>query len=101
MAFTQIIEINGLREEQALHDHVAAWDSGQAGVAPGYLGARVLADKDAPGRYLVEVDFSSAEDAQRNNERPETATWAKGLQELARDGDPAYRNLRQVCTTYR
>jgi hypothetical protein len=101
MSFTQIIEVNGIREEQALHNHVSAWDADQAGVAPGYLGARVLADNDAPGRYLVEVDFASAEDADRNSNRPETTVWAKQLKELASDGEPGYRNLRQVCTTYR
>lgn len=99
MSFTQIIELDGLGDEQALHDHVAGWDAEQAGVAPGYLGARVLADHDTPGRYLVLVDFSSEEEAKRNNDRAETAAWAQKLRDLA--SEPGYRNLRQVCTTYR
>lgn len=99
MSFTQIMEIDGVKDEQALHDHVAGWDAEQAGVAPGYRGTRVLADRDTPGRYLIEVDFSSEEEARRNNDREETAAWAKQLQELA-GGEPIYRDLRQVCTTY-
>jgi hypothetical protein len=100
MAFTQIIELDGIGDEQALHDLVARWDEEQAGVAPGYLGSRVFADQDAPGRYLVEVDFSSKEEAQRNNDREATSVWAKNVRELAA-GEPSYRNLGQVCSTYR
>jgi quinol monooxygenase YgiN len=101
MSYTQIIALDGVTEEQALHDHVSAWDAEQSGAAPGYLGARVFADQDAPGRYLVEVDFTSVEDAKRNNDRPETAAWADQLRGLAGRGEPGYQNLRQVCTTYR
>lgn len=99
MAFTQLIEVKGA-DEQALHEHVAAWDRDQAGVAPGYLGARVLADNDRPGRHLLEVDFSSEEEAQRNDARSETAAWAEKLRALGTVSEGAYRNLRQVCTTY-
>lgn len=96
MAFTQLIEIKGA-DEQALHDHVAAWDSEQSGVAPGYLGARVLADA---GQHIIEVDFSSEEEARRNDDRPETARWAEELRELGTVSDDDYRDLRLVCTTY-
>lgn len=98
MAFTQIITVEGA-DEQQLHDHVAAWDADQAGTAPGYLGSRVLADQDEPGRYFVEVDFASEEEARRNDERDETEEWARGLGDIAQGG-LGYRNLRQVCTTY-
>lgn len=97
MAFTQIITIDGA-DDQALHDHVAKWDADQAGTAPGYLGARVLADDDA-GQHLVVVDFSSEEEARRNDARDETAAWAARLRDIA-GGDPDHRDLRQVCTTY-
>ncbi len=95
MAFTQIITVEGA-DEQALRELVSTWDEEQSGVAPGYQGARVLADD---GRYLVEVNFSSEEEARRNNDRPETEAWAKGLRELAA-GEPSYRDLRQVYSTY-
>lgn len=100
MTFTQIIEVDGVENEQAVHDHVATWDAEQAGVAPGYLGARVLADTDRPGRYHLVVDFSSEEEATANNERPETARWATGTRDLA-GTEPTHHNLREVCTTYR
>ncbi|TVR37029.1 MAG: hypothetical protein EA388_02445 [Nitriliruptor sp.] len=99
MAFTQIIEVDQVQDEQALHDHLAAWDAEQSGVAPGYQGCRVLADKDVPGRYQIVVDFSSEEEAKANNDRPETAAWAARTRELA-GSEPTFRNLRQVCTTY-
>lgn len=98
MPFTQILTVDGA-DEQALHDHVAGWDAEQAGAAPGYVGARVLADGEQPGRYLIEMDFSSEREARRNDGRPETAAWAEKLQGLI-DGEPVYRNLRQACTTY-
>lgn len=97
MPFTQIMTVDGA-DEQALHEHVASWDADQSGVAPGYLGARVLADQDRPGRHLIEVDFSSAEEARQNDQRPETAAWAKELRHLV-GRRPAYRNLRQVYAT--
>lgn len=98
MAFTQVITVIGAGE-QALHDHLAAWDSAQSGVAPGYLGARILADDTSPGRHIIEVDFSSEEEARRNNDRPDTKAWAEELRQLA-SGEPEFANLRQVCTTY-
>jgi hypothetical protein len=97
MAFTQIITVKGA-EDQALHDHLAKWDTDQAGVAPGYLGSRVLAD-DATGEHIIAVDFSSEEEARRNNDRPETAAWASTLHDLI-EGEPEYRDLREVCSTY-
>jgi hypothetical protein len=99
MAFTQLIRIEGA-DEQALHDHAAAWDSEQRGVAPGYIGVRVLASQDTPGRHVIEVDFSSEEEARENDERDETRAWATKLRELGTVPDAGYQNLRLVCSTY-
>ena len=96
MAFTQIITVKGA-DEQALKELISTWDREQSGVAPGYQGARVLADSD--GRHLVEVDFSSREEAERNNDRPETQAWAERLREIA-GADASYQDLRQVYATY-
>jgi quinol monooxygenase YgiN len=98
MSFTQIIELDSVSDEQALHDHLAGWDAEQAGLAPGYLRARALADRDAPGRYLIAVDFSSEEEAKQNSDRPETSAWADRLQALSGSA-PTYRNLRGVYAT--
>lgn len=99
MTFTQIIEVTGVEDENALQEHVSRWHAEQFGAAPGYLGARVLADKDATGQYLIEVDFSSEEEAARNNDREETAAWAARTRELA-GSEPVHRNLRRVYSTY-
>lgn len=97
MAFTQLITVQGA-EDQALHDLCAKWDAEQFGVAPGYQGCRVFAD-DATGRHVIEVDFSSEQEARRNTDRTETQAWANELGALIK-GDPAYLDLRQVCSTY-
>jgi hypothetical protein len=97
MSFTQTMEVQ-TNDEAALRDHVAGWHAEQAGIAPGYRRARVLANSKQSGRYLIEVDFSSSEEAARNNERAETNAWAAKLGELA-TGAPEYRDFRLVCTT--
>lgn len=48
---------------------------------------------------MVEVDFTSQEEARRNDDRPETQQWAGQLREIVQD-EPAYQDLRQVCSTY-
>lgn len=98
MSYTQIIEIDGARHLEGLRELIAGWDADQRGVAPGYLGARLLADQDATDRYLLEVDFSSPEEAARNNDRQETVDWARQLRALV-GGEPTYRNLEPVYTT--
>ena len=98
MAFTQILEVDGVADEQALREHLASWDTEQAAQAPGYLGARVLADQERPGSYVLVVDFASQEQAEANNERPETGAWAERLRALA-SGEPGYRNLRPIYAT--
>lgn len=98
MSFTQIIEVEGVTDEDALVDHLQGWDARESGSAPGYLRSRLFADEDRDGRYLIEVDFSSKDDAERNSDRQETAEWAAGLAKLA-GGEPRYHNLRQVVTT--
>lgn len=52
----------------------------------------VGADLDAPGRYATIVEFDSAEDAEANNNLPETQAFAAQMNELA-DGPVAYHNL--------
>lgn len=96
MPFTQIMTVEGA-EGNALEQHVARWHEDQAGVAPGYLGSRVLADGD--DRYLIEVDFTSEEEARRNDRRSETAGWAEGLRRLA-SGEPEYQSLQEIFSTY-
>ena len=91
MAFIQTIEVEA-RDAAGLREHLAAWHAGQAGIAPGYVRGRVVADLDAPGRYLIEAEFRSRSEADRNNDRPETAAWAATLADLV-TSDPVYRSF--------
>lgn len=98
MSFTQIIEVDGVRDVEALQELLRSWDAEQKGVAPGYVSARLLSDRDASDRYLVEVEFTSPERAAENDDREATAAWAKQLRELT-TGTPGYRNLEPVYAT--
>ena len=63
------------------------WDLNQAtSDIMGYMGTRVLADRENPGQYVIIADFgvvdpdvSAADEAARNNERPETQACAARL----------------------
>jgi hypothetical protein len=100
MPFTQIIELDGVSDGRALEDLIVGWDTEQRGVAPGYLGCRLFVDQEAASRYLIEVDFSSVEEARENDGREATGAWADKARGLA-SGEPRYRNLEQVLATER
>jgi len=82
------------------------WDLEQSSTdIMGYMGVRVLADRESPGRYLIVADFGvvdpdvpAAEEAARNNKRPETQAWAARLRALV-DGDPEYRHYDELYRT--
>jgi quinol monooxygenase YgiN len=98
MYFTQILDVHSNRERE-LHDLARTWHSEQLGVAPGYEGVRVLADRDDPTRFFIVVDFASQEQANENNDRPETQAWVAKLRALV-TGEPVYHSCRQVCSSY-
>jgi hypothetical protein len=97
--FIQLIEIE-TADVGSVNDLIKRWHEEQGGVAPGYRGGRVLADRDRPDTYLIEVEFSSEEDAARNNERAETRQWAASLRELV-NREPRYINLTESYSTGR
>jgi hypothetical protein len=82
------------------------WDVDQASAdIMGYMGTRLLADRDEPGRYLIIADFgvvdpdvSAVDEAARNNDRPETQAWAARLRELV-DGEPEYHHYDELHRT--
>jgi hypothetical protein len=90
MAFVQTIGFTSSRidEIQALAEQ---FERDNAGLAPGYQGSRVLADRDRQGAYLVVVDFDSYELAMENSTRPETDAFARTMGELV-DGPVTYGN---------
>ena len=97
MAFTQTMTVQADSAE-ALANLLEGWHRDQRGVAPGYESARLLADRDRPGHYLIEVDFTSEEEAQRNDARSETQEWASKLQQAAQS-QPEYRNFQVAYAT--
>jgi hypothetical protein len=82
------------------------WDEDQSSTdVMGYMGLRVLADRDNPGEYLVIADFgvvdpdvSAADEAQRNNERPETQATNARMRALV-ETEPVYRQYDELYRT--
>lgn len=82
------------------------WDRQQAqSDIMGYMGTRLLEDNEIPGRYVIVADFgvvdpdvSAAEEAQRNNERPETQQWAERLRAVV-DGEPEFHDYDELYRT--
>jgi quinol monooxygenase YgiN len=91
MAFIQTIDVQ-TPDGSALAEHLTAWHAEQGGVAPGYQGYRLLADRDRPGQFRIVVDFNSAADAKANDGRPETAARAAKLSELT-TATPSFGNF--------
>lgn len=105
MNFIQTISIKTKKPEVVV-ELLREWDRDQASAdIMGYMGTRVLADRERPDEYLIVADFavvdpnvSAAEEAQRNNDRPETQEWAKRLFEVL-DGEPVYRHYDEPYRT--
>ena len=105
MNFTQTIEVR-CSNPDALVELLASWDELQADSdVMGYMGTHLLADRSEPGRYLIVAEFGvvdpdvpAAEEAQRNNDRPETQAWAERLAALI-DGEAAYGHFDELYRT--
>lgn len=63
--------------------------------APGFIGTRVLKDRDNENAYMAVVEFESYELAMENSARPETAAFAKEMAAMA-DGAPTFGNYDVV-----
>lgn len=105
MNFTQIISVRSANPDR-LVELAAQWDANQADAdIMGYIGSHVLADRDDPGRYLIVAEFAAidpdvpaAEEAARNDGRPETQQWLRWLLE-AIDGEPDWGNYDELYRT--
>jgi quinol monooxygenase YgiN len=88
--FVQIIEFktSKIDEIRALQAQYRAATEGKRTSSR----ATVCADRDNPGTYVVVIEFPSYEDAQRNNELPETQKFSAEQMKLA-DGPATFRNL--------
>ena len=103
--FTQTMTFHCKDLEQLL-ELVTAWDIQQANAdIMGYMGARLLVDRADPERYVIVADFgvidpevSAADEALRNNERPETQAGAARLREMV-VGEIEYREYDEIYRT--
>jgi len=99
--FTQTMSVRCTDPErfERLVEILRQWDRDQADAdIMGYMGLRIMSDRDEPGRYLIVADFgvvdpdvSAADEAARNNERPETQATATAMRAVL-DEDPVYRH---------
>ena len=103
--FTQTIKVQ-TKDPAALIEMMTAWDREQAQFdIMGYMGTHLLCDRENPGHYLIVAEFgvidpdvSAAEEALKNNDRPETKAWAARLLELI-DGEPEYHHYDEIYRT--
>lgn len=103
--FSQTITVR-CDDPAPLLDLIEGWDRQQAMAdIMGYMGVRLLADRETPGRYVLVADFgvvdpdvSAAEEAQRNNERPETQAWVERLRAVV-EGEPEFHDYDELYRT--
>jgi hypothetical protein len=103
--FSQMISVQ-CDDPTPIVELLKQWDIDQASTdIMGYMGIRVLADRENAGHYLIIADFgvvdpdvSAAEEANRNNQRPETQATAARMLELV-DGEPEYRHYDELYRT--
>lgn len=105
--FSQTIIVRS-SEPAILVAMLAEWDLQQASNdIMGYMGTRLLSDREHLGRYVIIADFgiidpdvSAADEAIRNNARPETKAWAARLREVI-EGEPEYHHYDELYRTDR
>jgi len=105
MRFAQGIRVR-CGDPDGLLGLLAEWDRNQATTdVMGYIGTRLLADRDDPGCYLIVAEFaevdgdlSPAEEAERNNHREETERWVQKLRALV-DGEPDWFHYDELYRT--
>lgn len=105
--FTQTITVR-CDDPTPIVEMLTEWDAEQAmGDIMGYMGTRLLADRDDPGLYVIVADFgvidpevSAAEEAAHNNERAATQAFAARLRRAV-DGEPDYHHFDELYRTDR
>ena len=105
--FTQTIRVR-CDDPATIVEMLNEWDRNQASSdIMGYMGSRLLADREHPGQYMIIADFGvidpdvpAADEAIRNNARPETKAWAARLIEVIH-GEPEYQHYDELYRTDR
>jgi hypothetical protein len=103
--FTQTIAVR-CDDPAPLIELLEQWDLHQASAdIMGYMGIRLLADRENPGHYLIIADFGvvdpdvpAADEASRNNERPETQATAARMRALV-SAEPEYHHYDELYRT--
>lgn len=105
MRFAQGIRVR-CADGEALAALIRDWDEHQAGLeVMGYIGTRLLADRDDPGAYVILAEFAEvdgdltpAEEAELNNRREETEQWARRLRDLVGE-EPEWSHYHELYHT--
>jgi hypothetical protein len=105
--FSQMIVVN-CDDPAPILEMLVEWDLNQAtSDIMGYMGTRVLADRERLGRYVFIADFGvvdpnvpAADEAARNNSRPETRAFAARLRDFI-EGEPEYHHYDEIYRTDR
>ena len=105
MRFNQGIAVR-CADADALVRLLAEWDQVQSMTdVMGYIGTRLLADREKPDHYLilaefaeVDGDLSAADEAERNNQRLETEQWVTKLRSLV-EGEPEWIHFDELYRT--
>jgi len=105
--FSQSITVH-CDDPDAIVSLLEQWDADQAtSDIMGYMGTRILADREKLGQFVIIADFgvvdpnvSAADEAARNNTRPETRAFAARLLEVI-DGEPEYHHFDEIYRTDR
>jgi hypothetical protein len=103
--FSQMITVRCADPARML-ELLAEWDRDQAASdVMGYMGQRVLADREEFGRYVIIAEFgvidpnvSAAEEAARNNARPETRAFSARFREVL-EGEPEWHHYDEIYRT--
>jgi heme-degrading monooxygenase HmoA len=94
MRFTQTIWFSTSKYDE-MQKMMDEFSEQQAEPSPGFLGLKILKDRDHENMYLVVAEFDSYEQAMENSALPETDAFAKRMAALA-DGPPAFGNFDVV-----
>ena len=93
MNFIQTISFTTTRMDEMQKVMDSYGDEPQA--RSGFLGAKVVKDRDNENAYMVIAEFESYELAMENSARPETDAFAKKMAEVT-DGPPTFGNYDLV-----
>ncbi len=105
MRFTQGIRVRCGEADTLVH-LLAEWDQLQSATdVMGYIGTRLLADREEPGCFLIMAEFAevdgdvtAAVEAERNNQRAETEQWVAKLRSLV-EGEPEWVHFDELYRT--